>query len=152
MNLLQLVVYLSESMEGFEVPPAGLEPTTPGLGILCSIHLSYGGVSRALLTRNFCRLLLYLLPSFAKLGQTARSLNFSSTIEPILELFNRTRRIVHSRVHSLAKPVRQHAQPKHEYDAQLFSAGNSGSRYRDPLRCRRCLRAPTRGARIRQSR
>ena len=24
-------------------PPAGLEPATPGLGNLCSIHLSYGG-------------------------------------------------------------------------------------------------------------
>lgn len=27
------------------VPPAGLEPATPGLGNLCSIHLSYGGVN-----------------------------------------------------------------------------------------------------------
>ena len=25
------------------MPPAGLEPTAPGLGILCSIQLSYGG-------------------------------------------------------------------------------------------------------------
>jgi hypothetical protein len=25
------------------VPPAGLEPAAPGLGNLCSIHLSYGG-------------------------------------------------------------------------------------------------------------
>ena len=26
------------------MPPARFERTTPGLGILCSIHLSYGGV------------------------------------------------------------------------------------------------------------
>ena len=25
------------------VPPAGFEPAAPGLGILCSIQLSYGG-------------------------------------------------------------------------------------------------------------
>ncbi len=27
------------------VPPARFERTAPGLGILCSIHLSYGGIS-----------------------------------------------------------------------------------------------------------
>src|SRR5581483_962196 len=27
----------------YYLPPAGFEPTAPGLGILCSIHLSYGG-------------------------------------------------------------------------------------------------------------
>jgi hypothetical protein len=26
------------------MPPARFERTTPGLGILCSIHLSYGGI------------------------------------------------------------------------------------------------------------
>jgi hypothetical protein len=28
------------NLEIFVAPPAGLEPTAPGLGILCSIHLS----------------------------------------------------------------------------------------------------------------
>jgi hypothetical protein len=28
------------NLEGFLAPPAGFEPTAPGLGILCSIHLS----------------------------------------------------------------------------------------------------------------
>ena len=28
-----------------KVPPARFELTAPGLGILCSIHLSYGGAS-----------------------------------------------------------------------------------------------------------
>ena len=27
------------------MPPAGFEPTAPGLGILCSIQLSYGGAA-----------------------------------------------------------------------------------------------------------
>jgi hypothetical protein len=30
----------SDSLFGKLVPPAGFEPTAPGLGILCSIHLS----------------------------------------------------------------------------------------------------------------
>ena len=29
-----------------KVPPARFELTAPGLGILCSIHLSYGGASK----------------------------------------------------------------------------------------------------------
>jgi hypothetical protein len=33
---------------GNEVPPARFERTAPGLGILCSIHLSYGGEVRRL--------------------------------------------------------------------------------------------------------
>ena len=38
------------------MPPAGFEPTASGLGILRSIHLSYGG------TRNISYLQLYVSP------------------------------------------------------------------------------------------
>ena len=38
------------------MPPAGLEPTAPGLGILCSIQLSYGGLC------NISYLQLYFSP------------------------------------------------------------------------------------------
>ena len=38
------------------MPPAGLEPTAPGLGILCSIQLSYGGLC------NISYLQLYFFP------------------------------------------------------------------------------------------
>jgi hypothetical protein len=29
-----------------KIPPAGIEPATPGLGNLCSIQLSYGGIDQ----------------------------------------------------------------------------------------------------------
>jgi hypothetical protein len=33
------------SFQHLKMPPARFERTAPGLGILCSIHLSYGGTS-----------------------------------------------------------------------------------------------------------
>jgi hypothetical protein len=33
-------------------PPAGLEPTTPGLGNLCSIQLSYEGIACSFFKKN----------------------------------------------------------------------------------------------------
>jgi hypothetical protein len=38
------------SFHCLEMPPARFERTAPGLGILCSIHLSYGGTSRKSIT------------------------------------------------------------------------------------------------------
>ena len=35
------------------MPPARLERATPGLGILCSIHLSYGGLMQTQLVVPF---------------------------------------------------------------------------------------------------
>ena len=42
--LLTKIEEADREAKGEDVPPARLELTTPGLGILCSILLSYGGV------------------------------------------------------------------------------------------------------------
>jgi hypothetical protein len=49
------------------MPPARFELTAPGLGILCSILLSYGGI-RAYVTLS-SKLLSSLLSSFFEIGQ-----------------------------------------------------------------------------------
>jgi hypothetical protein len=35
-----------------EIPPSGFEPLTPGLGILCSILLSYGGTRNPIIAKS----------------------------------------------------------------------------------------------------
>ena len=134
------------------MPPAGLEPTAPGLGILCSIHLSYGGAATPLETGIFVIFLCicyHLLQSWVK-SQNAEL--FSPNHATIIELLCRAGRIGHCRLHFLAKPVCQHAQSKDECHSQLFSARSSGTRRRGALQCGRSLCPTAGGARIRQSR
>jgi hypothetical protein len=51
------------------MPPARFELTAPGLGILCSILLSYGGTGAQAIVLLSSKLVGYLLPSFLKTGQ-----------------------------------------------------------------------------------
>ena len=44
-----------------KVPPARFELTAPGLGILCSIHLSYGGLTESEIVFVVSQLICYHL-------------------------------------------------------------------------------------------
>jgi hypothetical protein len=57
------------------MPPARFELTAPGLGILCSILLSYGGIRAQVIFILSSKLLGSLLSSFLKIGQIFNFIN-----------------------------------------------------------------------------